>query len=100
MIRVERVKELRDITADCSRLEEARVNETKHIFVKLTIVYDDEDGDTELSFFVPIRFVMNYTGYKGMELEDWLEEEYDSDDSQAIFDEAILKNMVFSPTIS
>ena len=99
MTRVERVQEIQDITKGCPHIEDAEVNKTKHIFVKLNIVYDDEDGNIELSFFVPISFVMEYTGYQGMQLEDWLEEEYDSDDSQAIFDNAILKNMVFSPTV-
>lgn len=99
MLSFVRVKELKEQTKDCPDVINADIGKTKHIFVRLSTVFEDDDGNTELTFFVPIRFVMEYADYQGMQLEDWLEEEYDSDDSKAIYDKAILENMVFSPKI-
>ena len=99
MTKAERVKELQDLTCDCKKIEDITIGHSGHIYVRLSTVYEDDDGNTELVFLVPIKTVEEVTSYKGEELKNWLENEYTSEDSLEIFEVALVTGQVFSPRI-
>ena len=60
-----------------------------HIFVRMAVVFEDDDGDSELVFSVPVSYVKNYLETEDLnKVYEFMENEYTSEDSRAILDKA------------
>ena len=91
----------RTVINGCKKIEDTTAGEAGHIFVKLCRVFEDDDGCTELVFSVPIRLVKEHTGLDSLDkITYWLENEYTSDDSQAILENAIIEDLIFNAKIN
>ena len=68
--------------------------------VNMSCVFEDDNGDTEVIFTVPIDWLCRYmTGLYGSpwewpDVKKWLDTEYTSDDSRAVLDQAVLEDKV------
>ena len=68
--------------------------------VSMTCVYDDDAGETEVTFAVPVAWLiseMNSAGdgqWDWESLHGWLCSEYTSEDSQEILEKAVRMNKV------
>ena len=63
--------------------------------IGLACVFEDEEGDTELTYAVPELWLLNLMKFKRLkDLRDWLKNEYTSDESRQVLGEAILHNKV------
>lgn len=63
--------------------------------VHLTCVYENDDEDFEVTFAVPFYWTLEQTGFNTWgRLQHWLQNEYTSDDSHEILDQAILENKI------
>lgn len=69
---------------------------THEQLVSLVCVFEDDTGETEVVFAVPIQWLINYLdGLSGRRewdwerLARWLENEYTSEDSQPVLEEAV-----------
>lgn len=63
--------------------------------VGLTVIYEDDEGDTELTYAVPQFWLQNVTGHQTAKgLRNWLKYTYTSDESKQILEKAILFNKV------
>jgi hypothetical protein len=60
-----------------------------HIFIRMTCVFEDEDGDSEIVFSVPVFYVKKHLGTEDLNrVYEFMENEYTSEDSQAILEKA------------
>ena len=68
----------------------------KHEFlVSLTCVFEDDEGDTEITFAVPVTWLIRVMEFSDeMYLHSWLMNEYTSDDSQYVLERAIQENKI------
>lgn len=63
--------------------------------VHLTCVYENDDEEFEVTFAVPFYWTLEQTGFNTWgRLQHWLQNEYTSDDSHEILDQAILENKI------
>lgn len=63
--------------------------------VHLTCVYENDDDEFEVTFAVPFYWTLEQTGFNTWgRLQHWLQNEYTSDDSHEILDQAILENKI------
>lgn len=63
--------------------------------VHLTCVFENDVEEFEVTFAVPFYWTMEQTGFNTWErLQHWLQNEYTSDDSKEILDNAILENKI------
>lgn len=68
--------------------------------VGLSCIFDCEDYETEVTFAVPIQWLLDYIKREWDEnwdwprLQEWLRNEYTSEDSQSILEQAITENQV------
>ena len=61
-----------------------------HLVCQLSCVFEDEDGDFEVMFKVPTKYAMKYFDMTFEELENFLDNEYTSEDSEALLAQAHL----------
>lgn len=75
----------------------------KHdLLFSMSVIFEDDDGDTEIVFAVPAdwlqTWLFNATGdavcRSFADIRKWLQEEYTSEDSERILEEAALNNKV------
>ena len=68
------------------------------LLVNLTCVFEDDNEETEVTFAVPFVFVLQcihkFSEWQWEDLKKWLENEYTSEDSQEILEQAILQNQI------
>jgi hypothetical protein len=69
--------------------------------MELTCVFEDDSEDTEVSFACPVWWLVSYMRNNNNEkwwcessLQEWLENEYTSDDSREILEQALLEGYV------
>lgn len=74
----------------------------KHdLLFSLSVIFEEDDGDTEIVFAVPAEWLLSWlykrTDKKKMcltDVQEWLCNEYTSEDSEQILEEAALNNKV------
>ena len=74
----------------------------KHdLLFSMSVIFEDDDGDTEIVFAVPADWLLTWmyknTNQKKITLayvQEWLCNEYTSEDSEQILEEAALNNKV------
>lgn len=67
-----------------------------HIFVRMTCVFEDDDGCSEIVFSVPISYVKKHLGTEDLnKVYEFMENEYTSEDSQAILEKAWIDGEVY-----
>ena len=59
-----------------------------HMVAKLVVVKEDEFGEYEVVFSVPLKYAMEYFGMTFDELENFLDNEYTSEDSEGLLEKA------------
>jgi len=68
------------------------------LLVNLTCVFESDEEETEVTFAVPFIFVLQYLNkfseWQWDDLKRWLENEYTSEDSREILEQAILQNQI------
>ena len=65
------------------------------LLVNLTCVIENDDEEIEVTFAVPLNWTLEQTEFKNWdELHHWLCNEYTSDDSKEIMDNAIQENKI------
>lgn len=68
---------------------EYKPDKVGHIFVRMTCVFEEDDGDSEIIFSVPVSYVKEHIGTEDLnKVYEFMENEYTSEDSQAILDKA------------
>ena len=72
---------------------------SKHeLLVNLTCVFESDDGETEVTFAVPVYWILEtleeYPKWGWIDLQKWLDSEYTSEDSQYILEKAIQENKI------
>lgn len=66
-----------------------------HQVVQLNVVFEDDDGDTEVMFAVPVSYAKKVWDIQEDErFWDFVENEYTSDDSQLVLDNGINDRVV------
>lgn len=74
----------------------------KHdLLFSLSVIFEEDDGDTEIVFAVPAEWLLNWLSERTDEkmtcltdVQEWLCNEYTSEDSEQILEEAALNNKV------
>jgi hypothetical protein len=75
---------------------EYKPDKVGYIFVRMTCVFEDDDGDSEIVFSVPVSYVKEYLDTEDLnEVYEFMENEYTSEDSQAILDKAWIDGEVY-----
>ena len=99
MTRKERAYDhIQPIIKGCKHTDSFDYNPGKagHIFVRMTVVFEDDDGDSELVFSVPASYVKNYLETEDLnKVYEFMDSEYTSEDSRAILDKAWVDGEVY-----
>ena len=75
---------------------EYRPDKVGHIFVRMTCVIEDDDGCSEIVFSVPVSYVKEHIGTEDLnKVYEFMENEYTSEDSQAILEKAWIDGEVY-----
>lgn len=91
MTRNEREEYLISIRRECKQTASFDYNPSKvgHIFVRMTCVFEYDDGCSEIVFSVPVFYVKKHLGTEDLnKVYKFMENEYTSEDSQAILEKA------------
>lgn len=70
--------------------------EVCHLVAKMSVTFEDELGSLEFHFSVPLFYAMEYFNMSVDELEDFLNNEYTSEDSAGLLDKAYLDGKLLS----
>ena len=62
--------------------------------VQMVCVFEDETETTEVVFAVPINWLGQKLNMTWRQLQDWLRNEYTSDDSQQVLERAVEENQL------
>lgn len=83
----------------CNRQNQYKDFSMHEQLVGLSCVFECEDYETEVTFAVPVQWLLDYMNKDKVEwdwarLQEWLQNEYTSEDSQPILEQAITENQV------